>query len=73
MIQLQPIQIFFKTAILFLFVVGCEPTPLIELQHLSGYWEIAYVEQNGEQFIPKVGQPLYDFYYLIKPRAYEKK
>ena len=73
MIQLQPIQNFFKTAILFLFILGCEPTPPIELQHLSGYWEIAYVEQNGEQFIPKVGQPLYDFYYFDQTEGIRKK
>jgi len=55
-----------------LMVLGCATDPL-EMKWLSGYWEIDFVEHQGERFVPKVGQPLYDFYQLEQNNGFRKK
>ena len=58
--------------IILVLALGCsEQKP--QLKALSGYWEIDFVEHKREQFIPKVGQPLYDFYHLEELRGVRKK
>lgn len=42
----------------------CTVSPPIEIKQLSGYWEIEFITQEGETFIPKANAPLYDHYIL---------
>lgn len=59
-------------AIVLLLILSCSKQQP-KLKALSGYWEIDFVKHKEEQFIPKVGQPLYDFYHLEELRGVRKK
>lgn len=58
--------------VILLLVICCSENKT-QLDALAGYWEIDFVEHKGEQFIPKVGQPLYDFYHLEDFKGVRKK
>ena len=56
-----------------LFLLSCSPTSEIQIEHLAGYWEIEFISQKGEKFVPKTSTPLYDHYQINYPEGILKK
>lgn len=52
-----------------LFLLGCSTSPVTEIKYLSGYWEIDFIRQKGEEFKPKASAPLYDHYQMKYPEG----
>ena len=53
--------------------IKCEKSTTLQIEFLSGYWEVDYVERNGEQFRPKISRPLYDYYHFENKKGIRKK
>ena len=72
MTYLKPIP-FLIIMLLSPFFIKCEKSTTLQIEFLSGYWEVDFVERNGEQFRPKISQPLYDFYHVENKKGIRKK
>ena len=55
------------------FFIKCEKSTTLQIEFLLGYWEVDFVEREGEQFRPKIGQPLYDYYHIKNKKGIRKK
>ena len=49
---------------LFILFLDCNTSKPIEIEKLSGYWEIDFITQEEEKFKPEGNSPLYDHYSL---------
>ena len=45
----------------------------VQINKLGGYWEIEYIYQNGEKFIPKLSKPIFDHYQIQYPKGFLNK
>ena len=52
-----------------IFLLSCNNHNLIEIEKLSGYWEINFITQKKEKFKQKTNAPLYDHYKLVYPKG----
>ena len=50
-----------------LLIEACSYSKIIQIEQLSGYWEIDFISQKGENFIPKGKTLLFDHYQLKYP------
>ena len=45
----------------------------VQIEKLGGYWEIEFVYQNGEKFVPKLSKSNFDHYQIQYPRGFLNK
>ena len=45
----------------------------VQINKLGGYWEIEYIYQNGEKFIPKLSKSIFDHYQIQYPKGFLNK
>ena len=55
--------------LIFLFTLGCTQSSEVQFNLLVGYWEIEFITQENEKFLPKAQAPLYDHYQLNFPNG----
>ena len=56
-----------------LILVNCCSSERIQIDKLEGYWEIEFVYQNGEKFIPKLSKSIFDHYQIQYPKGFLNK
>ena len=56
-----------------LLLLSCSTSSVIQIDHLAGYWEIEFISQKGEKFVPQSSTPLYDHYQINYPQGILKK
>ncbi len=61
----------FKRSYYFIFslILGCTSSSKVQIDLLSGYWEIEFITQENEKFLPKAQAPLYDHYQVNFPKG----
>ena len=45
----------------------------VQIEKLGGYWEIEFVYQNGEKFVPKLSKSNFDHYQIQYPKGFLNK
>ena len=53
--------------------ISCLSTEKVQIDRLHGYWEIEFIYQDGEKFIPKVSKIIFDHYQIQYPKGYLNK
>ena len=53
--------------------ISCSSPEKVQIDRLDGYWEIEFIYQNGEKFIPKVSKIIFDHYQIQYPKGYLNK
>ena len=53
--------------------ISCSSTEKVQIDRLDGYWEIEFIYQDGEKFIPKVSKIIFDHYQIQYPKGYLNK
>ena len=59
----------FCILLMILLLEDCSSSKKIQIEQLSGYWEIDFISQKGENFIPKGKTLLFDHYQLKYPKG----
>jgi|TARA_B100000767_G_scaffold275741_1_gene314924 hypothetical protein len=54
-------------------LTGCAGVSEQDIVHLNGYWEIEEVQSHGENFNPRGGNILVDYYKIDSMQGYRKK
>lgn len=50
-------------------LLNCSISNSVEINKLSGYWEIDFITEKNEKFVPKGNPLIYDHYYLEYPKG----
>ncbi|OUU49384.1 MAG: hypothetical protein CBC28_00830 [Flavobacteriaceae bacterium TMED68] len=53
--------------------ISCSSPEKVQIDRLDGYWEIEFIYQDGEKFIPKVSKIIFDHYQIQYPKGYLNK
>ena len=53
--------------------ISCSSPETVQIDRLDGYWEIEFIYQDGEKFIPKVSKIIFDHYQIQYPKGYLNK
>tara|TARA_A100001015_G_scaffold198840_1_gene221905 strand:+ start:11977 stop:12399 length:423 start_codon:yes stop_codon:yes gene_type:complete len=53
--------------------ISCSSPEKVQIDKLDGYWEIEFIYQDGEKFIPKVSKIIFDHYQIQYPKGYLNK
>ena len=53
--------------------IDCSSTEKVQIDKLKGYWEIEFICKNGEKFIPKSSQSIFDHYQIQYPKGFLNK
>ena len=53
--------------------INCSSPEEVQIDRLEGYWEIEFIYQDGEKFIPKVSKIIFDHYQIQYPKGYLNK
>ena len=59
--------------LLFFCILSCQKDAQINIEQLKGYWEIDFINQQGETFNPTSITPLYDYYAIENQSGFYKK
>ena len=57
---------------LLIFLINCS-SERVQIDKLEGYWEIEFIYQNGEKFIPKLSKSIFDHYQIQYPKGFLNK
>ena len=57
---------------LLIFLINCS-SERVQIDKLEGYWEIEFIYQNGEKFIPKSSKSIFDHYQIKYPKGFLNK
>ena len=57
---------------LLILLVNCY-SERVQIDKLEGYWEIEFINQNGEKFIPKLSNSIFDHYQIQYPKGFLNK
>ena len=57
---------------LLIFLINCS-SERVQIDKLEGYWEIEFIYQNGEKFIPKLSNSIFDHYQIQYPKGFLNK
>ena len=57
---------------LLILLVNCY-SERVQIDKLEGYWEIEFIYQNGEKFIPKLSNSIFDHYQIQYPKGFLNK
>ena len=57
---------------LLILLINCS-SERVQIDKLEGYWEIEFVYQNGEKFIPKLSNSIFDHYQIQYPKGFLNK
>ena len=57
---------------LLILLINCS-SERIQIDKLEGYWEIEFIYQNGEKFIPKLSKSIFDHYQIQYPKGFLNK
>ena len=57
---------------LLIFLINCS-SERVQIDKLEGYWEIEFIYQNGEKFIPKLSKSIFDHYQIQYPKGFLSK
>ena len=57
---------------LLILLISCS-SERVQIDKLEGYWEIEFIYQNGEKFIPKLSNSIFDHYQIQYPKGFLNK
>ena len=57
---------------LLIFLINCS-SERVQIDKLEGYSEIEFIYQNGEKFIPKLSNSIFDHYQIQYPKGFLNK